>query len=110
MTIRKEVLDEFIKDYQNPEDLPDENGLLKQLIKTRLERAMKAELTHELGFAKNDKSSLKETGNWCGWTPPRRRSSRNTGKLNQQCRVTGQPSLSRRSSKSINAALKSLTI
>ena len=63
MTISKEILDELIKDYQNPEDLLGETGLLKQLTKALLERAMKAELTHELGFEKNDKSSLKETGN-----------------------------------------------
>lgn len=63
MTISKEVLDELIKDYQNPEDLLGENGLLKQLTKALLERAMEAELTHELGFAKHDKSPLKETGN-----------------------------------------------
>ncbi len=63
MTIRKEVLDELIKDYQNPEDLLGENGLLKQLTKALLERAMNAELTHELGFEKHDKSSLKENGN-----------------------------------------------
>jgi hypothetical protein len=29
MTIRKEVLDELIKDYKNSEDLLGENGLLK---------------------------------------------------------------------------------
>ena len=63
MTIRKEILDELIRDYKNPEDLLGENGLLKQLTKALLERAMNAELTHELGFEKNDKSSLKENGN-----------------------------------------------
>lgn len=63
MTISKEVLDELIKDYRNPEDLLGEGGLLKQLTKALLERAMNAELTHELGFEKNDKSSLKENGN-----------------------------------------------
>ena len=63
MTIRKEVLDELIKDYKNPEDLLGENGLLKKLTKALLERAMNAELTHELGFEKNDKSALKENGN-----------------------------------------------
>jgi hypothetical protein len=47
MTIRKEVLDELIKDYKNPEDLLGENGLLKQLTKTLLERAMQVELAHE---------------------------------------------------------------
>lgn len=45
MEIRKEILDELIKDYKNPEDLIGENGLLKQLTKALLERAMAAELT-----------------------------------------------------------------
>lgn len=63
MTIRKELLDELIKDYKNPEDLIGENGILKQLTKALLERAMEAELTHELGFDKHDKSALKENDN-----------------------------------------------
>jgi len=63
MTIRKEILDELIRDYKNPEDLLGENGLLKQLTKALLERAMNAELTHELGFERNDKSSVKENVN-----------------------------------------------
>lgn len=63
MEIRKEILDELIKDYKNPEDLLGEEGLLKQLTKALLERAMQAELTHELGYGKNDKSSLKESAN-----------------------------------------------
>lgn len=45
MEIRKEILDELIKDYKNPEDLIGEKGLLKQLTKALLERAMAAELT-----------------------------------------------------------------
>lgn len=57
MEIRKEILDELIKDYKNPEDLIGENGLLKQLTKALLERAMEAELTHELGYEKNARSS-----------------------------------------------------
>ena len=63
MEIRKEILDELIRDYKNPEDLIGEQGLLKQLTKALLERAMESELTHELGYEKNDKSSLKENGN-----------------------------------------------
>lgn len=59
MTISKQVLNELINNYQNPEDLRDENGLLKQLTKALPERAMKEELTDESGFAKNDKSSQK---------------------------------------------------
>jgi len=61
--IRKEILDELIRDYKNPEDLLGEQGLLKQLTKALLERAMESELTHELGYEKNDKGSLKESTN-----------------------------------------------
>lgn len=46
MEIKKEILDELIRDYKNPEDLLGENDLLKQLTKALLERAMAAELTH----------------------------------------------------------------
>lgn len=63
MPISKEILDELIKDYKNPEDLLGEQGLLKQLTKALLERAMEAELTHELGFAKNDRQAVKESPN-----------------------------------------------
>ena len=42
MTIKKEILDELIKDYRNPEDLLGENGLLKQLTKQLLERPMES--------------------------------------------------------------------
>ena len=71
MAIRKEILDELIRDYKNPEDLLGENGLLKQLTKALLERAMNAELTHELGFERNDKSSLKDNGNRRNGTSPK---------------------------------------
>lgn len=36
MPISKEILDELIKDYRNPEDLLGEQGLLKQLTKALL--------------------------------------------------------------------------
>ena len=62
MEIRPEILDELIKGYKNPEDLIGEEGLLKQLTKALLERAMSAELTHELGYEKHDKAA-KETRN-----------------------------------------------
>lgn len=71
MPIKKEILDELIKDYKNPEDLLGENGLLKQLTKALLERAMEAELTHELGYEKNDKSVSKESSNRRNGTTPK---------------------------------------
>src|SRR5579863_1453691 len=54
MEIKNELIDELIKGYQKPEDIIGENGLLKQLTKALLERAMKAELTHHLGYEKHD--------------------------------------------------------
>ena len=54
MTINEALLDQLLKDYQKPEDLLGENGLLKQLTKAVLERAMQAELTHHLGYDKHD--------------------------------------------------------
>ncbi len=44
MTIRPELLDELLKDYAKPEDLTGENGLLKQLTKALVERALNAEM------------------------------------------------------------------
>jgi putative transposase len=63
MAIKKEILDELIKDYKNPEDLLGESGLLQELTKALLERAMESELTHELGYEKNDKTPNKKTTN-----------------------------------------------
>ena len=52
--INQNLLDELLKDYQKPEDILGENGLLRQLTKAVLERAMQAELTHHLGYDKHD--------------------------------------------------------
>ena len=54
MEIDKEVLDKLLTNYQKPEDIVGENGLLKQLTKALVERAMEAELTHHLGYEKHD--------------------------------------------------------
>ena len=52
--IRSELIDELVKDYQKPEDILGEGGLLKQLTKAVLERCLQGELTHHLGYKKND--------------------------------------------------------
>src|ERR1700758_537986 len=54
MAITNELLDQLIKDYKKPEDLIGENGLLKQLTKRLLERAMAAEMTEHVGYEKHD--------------------------------------------------------
>lgn len=56
MAINKQLIDELLKDYQKPEDIIGEKGLLKQLTQALLERAMSAELTHYLGYEKHDPS------------------------------------------------------
>jgi len=49
----EKLLDELMQNYQSPEDLLGEGGLLKQLTKALVERAMEAELTHHLGYEKH---------------------------------------------------------
>src|ERR1051326_8178291 len=53
MALDKELIDKLLEGYQKPEDLIGENGLLKQLTKALVERALNAELTHHLGYEKN---------------------------------------------------------
>ena len=53
-SIDNEVIDNLLKNYQKPEDLIGENGLLKQLTKQLLERAMAAEMTEHVGYDKHD--------------------------------------------------------
>src|SRR5437899_4092142 len=54
MAIDKALIDQLLADYKKPEDIIGENGLLKQLTKAILERALQAELTEHLGFEKHD--------------------------------------------------------
>jgi len=57
-----ELLDELMKNYKKPEDLIGESGLLKQLTKALIERAMKTEMTAHLGYEKHDPDG-KKSGN-----------------------------------------------
>lgn len=52
--IRKEILDELLKDYKSPEDLLGPGGLLKQLTGALVERALEAEMTDHLGYEKHE--------------------------------------------------------
>jgi len=69
MEIKKEVLDELIKDYKKPEDLIGETGLLKQLTKELMERALGAELTHHLGYEKHDPAGYNSGNSRNGSSP-----------------------------------------
>jgi len=59
MTIRKhdvpeELLSSLMANYKKPEDLIGENGLLKQLTKLLVEKALDAEMTEHLGHDKHE--------------------------------------------------------
>ena len=62
MPIKDELLEELLKDYKNPEDLLGKDGLLKELTKRLLEKAMESELTHHLGYEKHSPAG-KKSGN-----------------------------------------------
>ena len=48
-TLPTELIDALLADYKKPEDLIGQNGILKQLTKALVERALQAELTDHLG-------------------------------------------------------------
>jgi putative transposase len=54
MEIKPEVLDELLKGIKTQEDLAGPNGLLKAITKALVERMLEGELTHHLGYEKND--------------------------------------------------------
>lgn len=54
MAIDPKLIDQLLGEYKSPEQIIGENGLLKELTKAVLERALKAELTEHLGYEKHD--------------------------------------------------------
>jgi putative transposase len=55
MAIDAKIIDELLEVHgRRPEDIAGENGLLKQLTRALLERAMQAEMTEHLGYVKHD--------------------------------------------------------
>ncbi len=64
------LLDEWLKDYTDPKDILGEHGLLKQLTKRVIERALDAELTAHLGYAPHVRHGSEE-GNARNGTSPK---------------------------------------
>ena len=62
MPITPELLDELLKDYKSPDDMFGNDGLLQQLTKAVLERALQGEITHHLGYEKHHIAG-KDSGN-----------------------------------------------
>ncbi len=57
-----DLIDSLLADYKKPEDLIGEHGLLKQLTKALVERALQAEMTEHLGHDKHE-TVANPTGN-----------------------------------------------
>lgn len=55
--IRPQLLDELLKDYQKPEELLGQDGMLQQLTKALIERALNGRLAHHLCYDKHDCAS-----------------------------------------------------
>ena len=54
MTVSNALIDSLLADYKTPEDLIGEHGLLKQLTKKLVERALEAEMAEHLGHGKHE--------------------------------------------------------
>jgi len=52
--VMHDLVDQLLADYQKPEDLIGEHGLLKQLTKAVVERALQAEMAAHLGHEKHE--------------------------------------------------------
>jgi putative transposase len=52
--VQSDLIDLLLADYQKPEDLIGENGILKQLTKAIVERALQTELAIHLGHDKHE--------------------------------------------------------
>jgi putative transposase len=53
MPIRRELIDELLQEYPDPQDILAEDGLLKQLTKAVIERCLETELDTHLGYPKH---------------------------------------------------------
>lgn len=81
--ISNAVLDELLGNYQRPEDLIGSDGLLKQLTKALVERAMGAELTHHLGYTEGDSPKEEQKNRRNGHSSKRVRTDQGEIKLAQ---------------------------
>lgn len=60
--ISDELIDALLANYEKPDDLLGKNGILEQLTKRVVERALEAEMSHHLGHEKHGRVS-NATGN-----------------------------------------------
>jgi len=82
MPISRDVLDELLKEYKNPEDLLGDQGILQQLTKALVERALEGELTHQLGYDKHSPTGHNSGNSRNGTTPKTVKGKRGEMRIN----------------------------
>lgn len=96
MPLTPELLDELLKDYKSPEDMFGHDGLLQQLTKAVVERALQGEMTHHLGYEKHSPDGH-NSGNSRGRPGPRKPSAASAGNWRSTSRAIVRRSSSRSS-------------
>jgi hypothetical protein len=89
-----EMIDQWLAEhYQEPEDVLGREGLLAQLTKAVVERALSAELTHHLGYAPGGTPAA-QGGNCRNGSSPKTLIGEGA-RWRSPCRATGTARLSR---------------
>lgn len=81
MPITKDLLDQLLQEYEKPEDLLGDDGLLHQLTKALVERALEGEMTHHLGYKKHDAVGNGSGNSRNGTTPKTIKSKRGQSEI-----------------------------
>ncbi len=90
------LIDKLLADYQKPEDLIGENGLLKQLTKAVIERALQAELTTHLGYEKHSPEGHQQRQVAAATNGVSAKQLKgDSARCRSKCRATGRPASSR---------------
>ena len=76
MPITTDLLDQLLQEYEKPEDLLGDDGILQQLTKALVERALEGEMTHHLGYQKHDLTGNNSGNSRNGTTPKTIKSKR----------------------------------
>ena len=99
-SIPDELVTQLLGNYQKPEDLIGENGLLKQLTKLLVEKALDAEMAQHLGHDKHE-----PVANATGNTRNGKRKKTLKGDFPAQFEVRGEVYMPRSGFEAMNAAI-----
>ena len=102
-----ELLDKLLEDYEKPEDLLGKDGILDQLKKAVMERALGAELTDHLGYEEGDPSGVGSGNSRNGYG--KKRVTTDSSQVKMKCRATERGHLSPSLSASVRPGCRDST-